>query len=96
MSLYIHGKGSHYFSIMKTKNQIIPKKQFCMNPNFAEPFIRLSYKTHKKQHNESAKCIKIRTKRTDPFFRFLSSTLVKNRIKIGNITKKHLKNPHNA
>ena len=48
MPLYIHGKGSHYFSIMKTKNQIIPKKQFYVNQNFAEPFISLSYKTHKK------------------------------------------------
>ena len=48
MSLYIHGKGSHYFSIMKTKNQIIPKKQFYVSQNFAEPFISLSYKTHKK------------------------------------------------
>ncbi len=50
MSLYIHGKGSHYFSIMKTKNQIIPKKQFCMNPNFAEPFIRLSYQNPQKTY----------------------------------------------
>ncbi len=50
MSLYIHGKGSHYFSIMKTKNQIIPKKQFCMNPNFAEPFISLSYQNPQKNY----------------------------------------------
>jgi len=50
MPLYIHGKGSHYFSIMKTKNQIIPKKHFYVNQNFAEPFIRLSYQNPQKTY----------------------------------------------